>query len=191
MNYRITWPALCLISAFLAIWFIDSDHRASIRDVRQNANAVAGNVRVMEADVARLKDSASDQAHAMVSVAYHFNNMWFAAQAENWPLAEFYWGETRSHLRWAVRIIPVRKDNAGNEVKLKDILEALENNPLKQLHQAIAAQDNEKFAAAYQFTVEACYACHKAADKPYLRPKMPDRPAEASMNFDPHAAWPL
>ena len=40
-------------------------------------------------------------------VAYNFNNLWFAAHAENWPLAQFYANETRVRLRWALRITPV------------------------------------------------------------------------------------
>jgi hypothetical protein len=147
-------------------------------------------VEAVRADVARLKDVATDQAHVMVSVAYHFNNLWFAGQAGNWPLAEFYWGETRSHLRWAVRVIPVRKDKEKRDVNLGDILQALENSPLKQLQEAIQAKDRDKFAAAYRFALEGCYSCHKAADKPYLRPQVPDRPAEPTINFDPRADWP-
>lgn len=144
-----------------------------------------------DADIAMLKNRAPDQAHAMVSVAYHFNNLWFAGKAENWPLAEFYWNETRSHLRWSVRIIPIRKDTAGRDIKLEDILQAVENTPLTQLKEAIAEKDSEKFVAAYKFTLESCYSCHKAADKPYLRPRMPEQPAEPMINFDPKATWPL
>jgi len=143
------------------------------------------------ADVKTLQDKAVDQSHVMVSVAYHFNNLWFAAKSHHWALAEFYWNETRSHLRWAVRVIPIRKDNAGREVNLPGILEAMENTPLTQLKDAITAKDHERFEAAYKFSLETCYACHKAADKPYLRPRMPDRPAEPMMNFDPEAKWPL
>lgn len=141
-------------------------------------------------DLALLKDKACDQAHAMVSVAYHYNNMWFAAQHENWPLAELYWNETRSHLRWAVRIIPVRTDAAGQEVKLGEILQALENTPLKQLKDAISAKDRGEFEMRYKMTLEGCYACHKAADKPFLRPGIPTQPAEPAINFDPAADWP-
>jgi hypothetical protein len=144
----------------------------------------------IQTDVKQLQDKAPDQAHAMVSVAYHFNNLWFAAEARNWPLAQFYWSETRSHLRWAVRIIPVRKDKAGYEIKLVEILDAMENTPLKQLEEAIAAKDHDKFVAAYKFSLETCYACHKASDKPFLRPRIPDRPAEPTINFDPQADWP-
>ena len=147
-------------------------------------------IREVKSDVTQLKQKASDQAHAMVSVAYHFNNMWFAANAKNWPLAEFYWNETRSHLRWAVRIIPIRKDRKGQEIKLQDILDAVENSPLKQLREAIDRQDHDKFVKAYRFTLESCYACHKSTDKPYLRLKIPEHPAEPSINFDPNANWP-
>jgi hypothetical protein len=149
-----------------------------------------GELAALKAEIARLKEVAGDQAHAMVSVAYHFDNLWFAGKAGNWALAEFYWNETRSHLRWAVRVIPVRKDSAGQEVDLRAILQAVENTPLKDLQGAIKAKDREKFAAAYRFTLEGCYSCHKAAEKPYLRPQVPERPAESAINFDPRADWP-
>lgn len=98
--------------------------------------------------------------------------------------------ETRSHLRWAVRIIPVRKDAAGREVKLEDILQAAENTPLQQLQRAIQKQDQEQFVAAYELTLIVCYSCHKASDKPYLRPRIPEQPASSMVSFDPNAAWP-
>lgn len=154
------------------------------------AKDLQAEVESLRADVKRLQDKAPDQAHVMMSAAYHFNNLWFAARAENWDLAEFYWNETRSHLRWAVRVIPVRKDSAQKDVDLGAILQAMENSPLQDLHQAIKARDRERVVAAYKFTLETCYACHKAAEKPYLRPQIPERPAEPTINFDPRADWP-
>lgn len=158
---------------------------------REDAAPSATADEALQADVQQLKDKACDQAHAMISVAYNANNMWFAADAENWPLAQFYWNETRSHLRWAVRIIPIRKDSAGREVNLPNILQAFENSPLSQLQDAITAKDHDKFVAAYRFTLESCYACHKAAEKPYLRPQIPEHPDESTINFDPNATWPM
>src|SRR4051812_2255498 len=73
-------------------------------------------VSVLKAEVARLKGMVPDQSHAMADVGYHFTNLWVAAQNGNWPLAQFYADETRSHLRWAVRIIPKRKDRENREV---------------------------------------------------------------------------
>jgi hypothetical protein len=144
----------------------------------------------IDADLAIIKGKVPDQSHAMTDVAMQFSNLWFAGEKENWPLADFFWSETRSHLAWAVRIIPKRKDNAGREVDLPAILQALENSPLKELGAAIKAKDRPAFEKAYRFTLDGCYSCHKAADKPYLRPQIPTAPALPIVNFDPKADWP-
>lgn len=144
----------------------------------------------LAAEIEAMKGKLTDQSHVMQDVGYHFSNLWFAGQHENWDLANFYWSETRSHLHWAVRIIPKRKDNAGQEVDLVSILEGFENGPLKQLQKAIAAHDKAAFEKAYRFSMETCYGCHKASDKPFLRLQIPTRPETPIMNFDPHADWP-
>jgi hypothetical protein len=79
----------------------------------------------LAAEIETIKGRLPDQAHAMADVGYQFSNLWFAGQKENWPLADFYWKETKSHLNWAVGIIPKRKDSAGREVDLVAILQAL------------------------------------------------------------------
>jgi hypothetical protein len=145
----------------------------------------------LAARVKALEDLIPDQAHIMADVADHFTNLWFAGKSENWPLADFYLGETRTHLHWAVRRIPVRKDNTGHDVKLAEILEAFENGPLKPLKGAIDGKDRLAFESAYRQTLSGCYACHKASDKPYLRPRVPTEPASSIINFDPRASWPL
>jgi hypothetical protein len=126
----------------------------------------------------------------MQDVGYHFTNLWFAGKQEHWELAKFYCAETKSHMRWAVRIIPVRKDLAGQEIYLDRILGAMESTPLKQLEDAIAAKDAAGFDKSYRFTMETCYACHKAADKPFLRPQIPSHPEGQIIGFRPKADWP-
>ena len=163
---------------------------SSPAQAQDKAKRPAASLESLQDEIERLKKIVPDQAHAMQDVDYHFTNLWFAAQQGNWPLAQFYLNETRSHLRWAVRIIPVRKDSAGNQVKLEDILQAVENTPLKQLEDAIKAKDREKAAAAYEFTMTGCYSCHKAAEKGYLRPRIPEHPATTMINFDPNATTP-
>ncbi|HEX4072161.1 MAG TPA: hypothetical protein VHX68_13370, partial [Planctomycetaceae bacterium] len=80
---------------------------------------------------------------------------------------------------------------AGREIDLVSILKGMENGPLAQLEAVIKAKNDERFAAAYRFTMQNCYACHKAADKPYLRPQIPTGPATQIINFDPDAKWPM
>lgn len=145
----------------------------------------------LAARVKALEDLIPDQAHIMADVGDHFANLWFAGHAKNWRLADFYLGETRSHLHWAVRRIPIRKDDKGREINLGKILEAFENGQLAPLKTAIAAKDHVAFERIYKESLAICYACHKAADKPYLRPRVPTEPASPIMNFDPAADWPL
>jgi hypothetical protein len=89
-----------------------------------------------------------------------------------------------------VRIIPVRKDSAVREVKLEEILQSIEKSPYLQMGDVIKNKAIDKFEPTYRLIVESCYSCHKASDKPYLRPRIPDRPAAAMINFDPAAEWP-
>ena len=126
----------------------------------------------------------------MADVGYQFSNLWFAGQKENWPLAEFYWKETKSHLNWAVRIIPKCKDSAGREIDLVAILQALENSPLKDVGDAISAKNKPEFETSYRLTLEGCYACHKASDKPFIRPQVPGEVDTNIITFGPKADWP-
>jgi hypothetical protein len=144
----------------------------------------------LQAEVQRLKAVVPDQSHAMADVGYHFANLWSAAEKKNWPLAKFYLDETRSHLKWAVRIIPVRKDSAGREVDLKAILDAVDSSLLAEINKAIDNQDAASFTNAYRQTIVGCYSCHKASSKSYLRPQVPNTPPVQIINFNPEAKWP-
>src|SRR5436853_1220753 len=99
----------------------------------------------LKAEIEQLKGRLPSQSHAMMDVDYHFTNLWFAGQSKNWPLAQFYLNETRSHLRWAVRIVPVRRI-PGGEVDLSGLLEAVDRTGLTEIGKAIADQNSEGFA---------------------------------------------
>ena len=125
----------------------------------------------------------------MSDVGYHFANLWFAADKANWPLASYYLSETRSHLQWAVRLHPVRQTKAG-DVDLKGILDAVDNSLMAEIAKAIENKDTASFRTAYRQTLEGCYACHNACEKPFLRPQIPSAPSVSILNFDPNATLP-
>jgi cytochrome c553 len=139
----------------------------------------------LRADIDRLNGIAQGQSLAMMQVAYNFNMLWFAARAKNWPLAQFYYGDSRGRLRLALRIQPVRKLSTG-DLALQPILDALEKGPWAKLGEALAAKDVKKFEAAYKDTLTACQGCHAASEKPYLRLKVPKAPAEPLVDFEAH-----
>jgi len=153
------------------------------------ADEPAAEITRLKAEIEQLKGRLPSQSHAMMDVGYHFTNLWFAGQHKHWSLAQFYLDETRSHLRWSVRIIPVRRTKGG-EVDLRGLLEAVDRTGLAAGAKAINEQDSASFATGYRQTLEGCYTCHKAAEKPYLRPRIPEMPEARIINFDPAATWP-
>ena len=72
-----------------------------------------------------------------------------------------------------------------------NILQAFENGQLTQLKGTIDGKNKAAFEKLYKESLTVCYSCHTAADKPYLRPQIPEQPASRIMNFDPKAKWPL
>ncbi|HET7925564.1 MAG TPA: hypothetical protein VFL30_11735 [Rhodanobacteraceae bacterium] len=150
----------------------------------QQAPGASDDPAELRAEIERLKSIVPGQATAMTQVAYNFNNLWFAARAENWPLAQFYANETRVRLRWALRITPVRKISTG-DLELQPFLDALEKGPLAQIGEAITAKNAPGLETAYRATLEACHACHVASEKPYLALQVPTAPAEPMIRFAP------
>ena len=147
------------------------------------ASDQSADIAALKAEVERLRGIVPAQAVAMTQVAYNFSNLWFAVHAENWPLAQFYFNETRVRLRWALRISPTRRISSG-DIALTPILEAFEGAELAALERSVSDKDLQAFEAAYRQTMNACSACHTASEKPFLRLKIPTVPAEPMIAFD-------
>jgi len=144
----------------------------------------------MESDVAHLKDIVPAQSHTMIDVGYHMSNLWFAAQAQNWDFAAFEVDETRNRIRWTLRISQTRKTPDGSVLDMKPLFDGIDKSVMTPLKEAVATKDLKVFVPAYRAMLEACYQCHKAAGKPYLRPMIPSAPPQTIINYDPSAKWP-
>ena len=144
----------------------------------------AADVARLKEEIERLKSLVPDQSHIMKDIAYHFSSLWFAGRAQNWPLAGFYLNETRSHLRWAVRVRPVRRTSTG-ELDLSPILDGFDRSLLTAVQRTIEARDPTGFPKAYRDALSGCLACHQASEKPFLRPRVPDAPEGRMIEFSP------
>ena len=144
----------------------------------------------LPAEVARLKALVPSKSHTMMDVQFHWTNLWFAGQKKNWPLAQFYFDESRQHIVWMIRIRPVRQSPDGKDVDLQAIFDGIDKTSMAAVKQAIEKKDETQFAAAYSTMLESCYACHKPSGKAYLRPMIPLTPDQSIINFDPNATWP-
>ena len=140
------------------------------------------------AELEQLKALVTSQSHAMTDGSFQWTNLWFAAEQKNWPLAEFYFNEARSHIQWTIKIRPVRKDPEGKDVDLNAIFNSVDPTVFAAVRMAILQKDSAKFAGAYKQALDGCYGCHKASGKPYLRPIVPKAPAQTIIDFAPDPA---
>jgi cytochrome c553 len=157
---------------------------------KRGAAAERARIDKLEADVKTLQGEVPDQATVMTFLAYHYTNLWFAVDEENWPLAGFYLNEARKNLSWAVRIVPVRKDQNGADVNVAAIAESLQKGQLNDLRLAINEKDKARAVKAYKEALAGCYGCHEAAGKPFLRPRIPVAPQVEIISFTPGAPLP-
>jgi hypothetical protein len=153
--------AILIVAFFIAVPIVWLIRDASVARAGDDGAEIAQ----LKAEIEQLKGGVPSQSHALLDVDYHFTNLSFAGQSKNWPLAQFYLNETRSHVCWAVRVIPVRRI-PGGEVDLRGLLEAVDTTGLTEIGKAIADKNSEGFTGAYRHTLKACYSCHKASDKP-------------------------
>ena len=187
---RMVLPAV--LGVLVGVAASEYRHRADVGAAPAPADEAGAknDLDMLRADVARLKANSPSQSHTMSDVGYHWTNLWFAGEKKNWPLATFYFDETRQHILWTIRLRPVRKGPDGADVNLVPIFEGIDTSAFKAMAEAIQKQDAQAFAAAYRTTLEACYGCHKSSGKPYLRPMIPTSPSQTIINVDPGATWP-
>jgi hypothetical protein len=153
-------------------------------------NSVPMDAKAMEAELIRLKGVAPSASVAMADVGFHWSNLWFAGQAGNWPLANYYYSEARNHMRWLIRINPMPKGPRGDLVDLQGIFDGIDTSTLKDMKDVIDKQDNVRFPVVYRQSLEACYSCHKSVGRPYIRPQIPATVPQPIVNLNPNADWP-
>jgi hypothetical protein len=107
--------------------------------------------------------------------------LYYAGQAKNWEMAAAESRDLRQSFDRLSQSIP---DYEGN-----DVAGAVANfvkTGMDALDAAIAAADEQKFAAAYQEVTAGCNNCHTYMEHPYLVIKTPSRNAELSdQDFEP------
>jgi len=154
---------------------------AAEADKTPDADAIAA----LRAENEHLRTLLPSQSHGMMDVAYHFTNLWFAGNKGNWPLAQFYFNEARSHIQWTVRLNPVRKSSHG-DVHLEEMFAAFDGTLLNDLKSRIAAKDSAGFKSAYKAALGGCNSCHIASEKPFLKITIPKQQEVQIVDFDAH-----
>ena len=164
--------------------------RAAAAPAAGENDAAAKELAAMKADIQTLKDKAPSASVAMADVSFHWSNLWFAGQARNWPLANYYYSEARNHVQWLIRINPTPKGPDGMPVDLKGIFDAIDSSTFAAVKAAIDKKDSAQFPVVYKAALESCYSCHKSVGRLYLRLQIPKTVPQTIVNLDPAATWP-
>ena len=89
------------------------------------------------------------------------SKLWFAGQAGNWPLATYELDELHEGMDDAATFHPTHKDAP---LPIPDLIQKIMTEPLRQLEDAIKAQDQTRFVQAFDAVTDGCNACHRGAN---------------------------
>jgi len=88
------------------------------------------------------------------------SKLWFAGQAQNWPLADYELDELQEGFTDAMRFHPHHKSCPE---PLTVLVPQFIDGPVADLRAAISARDETRFQAAHDALTEGCNGCHEAA----------------------------
>ena len=142
-------------------------------------------------EVATLRQLIPTNSTIMMDVQWHWTNLWFAGKKRNWPLAQYYFNESRGHIQQLVRKNPTIRNNVEQkDVDLQGIFDGIDTSSLAMVKDAIEKKDGQTFEKDYRLMLESCYACHKSVGRAYIRPQIPTAQVQQMVNMDPNATWP-
>jgi hypothetical protein len=116
----------------------------------------------------------------MLVIQAHHAKLWFAARAQNWPLAEYQLSELKEVLSDVQEMVPTYKS-----VPVGQMIDAIATGPIAELEKAVEEKKFRSFAAAYNKLTAACNDCHKAASRGFIVIHRPTRSAFPNQDFRP------
>ena len=109
----------------------------------------------------------------MHEIGYRFANLYWAANGGNWGLAQYQLKE----LLEAQAVAEVTRPQRA------PMLKAFADAHLVPLGKAIESKDAIRFRRSFASAVDGCNACHTALGYPFIRYRVPQRPANEVLDF--------
>ena len=116
-----------------------------------------------------IEDMATVQpglARIMPEIGARTWKLFYAAKAENWPMAKFQYKEIKGLFELGAFMRPKHED-ALNQYMAEN---------WKPLEDAIEKKDFAAFEKAFHASIDAANAYHELKEKPYIYWKLPDAP---------------
>lgn len=116
----------------------------------------------------------------MVDLGIRHASLWFAGNAENWPLADYMVHELEELVEEIEELHPIYRD-----VEVAALLGEMTHPAVEALEDAVEDEDRAAFADAYDRLTAACNACHVASDRAALVIQRPTAPPLTNLRFSP------
>lgn len=97
-------------------------------------------------------------SRSMREIHYRYNELYFAAQDQNWPYADYQLEHLVESLEQGMARRPERATHSTNFIK----------NDVPPLQEAIDQKNPELFAERFQAFTTACNTCHAMEDHPFI-----------------------
>ena len=142
-------------------------------------------------EIATLRQLVPTNSTIMMDVQWHWTNLWWAGKRRNWPLAQCYFNEGRSHIQQLVRKNPtIRNAQDGTDVELQGIFDGIDTSSLAMVKSSI----ERRTARSSRRTTRSCSraatrATRASAGRTSVRSFRPAQ-VQAMVNMDPNATWP-
>ncbi|MEM7163301.1 MAG: hypothetical protein AAF487_12775 [Bacteroidota bacterium] len=119
-------------------------------------------------------------AQYMGMLQTHFAKLYFAGQAENNALSEFYLHEMEESFE---TIVDGNVFEEGQNISV--LAEQFGLNPVERLHDHIEANGFDDFEIQYKNMILNCNSCHMKTAHPFIQIKVPDHPPVGNQNYMP------
>jgi hypothetical protein len=129
----------------------------------------------------RLSERFTPGLHSlMMELQHRHATLWFAGEAENWPLTDYFLHEMEELMEDIGDLHPTHHD-----LRLADLLADVSLPAVEAMEDAVEAEDLPRFIAAYDELTMACNGCHAPADKAAIVIQRPTVPPLTNLRFVP------
>jgi len=140
---------------------------------------------VPAADMAALEDRMAERftpgLHSlMMELQHRHATLWFAGEAENWPLADYFLHEMEELVEDIGEFHPTYHD-----LRVADMLADVTVPAIEAMEDAVEAEERHAFVSAYEQLTVACNGCHAPADKAAIVVQRPTSPPLTNLRYTP------
>ncbi|MBI3579133.1 MAG: hypothetical protein HY276_00635 [Ignavibacteriales bacterium] len=174
----VVFVLLALMVLFTRTMILENVNARKNQQYVATITAMQDSLQVLINRVRALQNQTPGLGEYMTSVQLHTGKLWFAAQANNWSLAQYELDELTEALQAAEGLHVVK-----NNVQISPVLRALRETQLVAVDKSIKSKSMAQFITAYKQTLETCNACHKSAQYQFIHIIVPTAPPVTNQDW--------